>query len=164
MQDGENPLEEIMAIHSSTLAWEIPWTEEPGRSMGLQSVGPDLRTKQQQQPHSAAPLEHRVPCVEWGNVPGTKDTYFLVTGAATTESVPQARAASTPKARRKEFVRKNCRGCEMEFTSPQIVARPSSYPWGALLDKPEPHGLWGGVSVEALWPVMWKQHTPGLTP
>ena len=34
----EGPLEKEMAIHSSTLAWEIPWTEEPGRpqSMGLQ--------------------------------------------------------------------------------------------------------------------------------
>ena len=30
-----------MATHSSTLAWKIPWTEEPGRlqSMGLQRVG-----------------------------------------------------------------------------------------------------------------------------
>ena len=31
----EDPLEEEMATHSSLLAWEIPWTEEPG---GLQSV------------------------------------------------------------------------------------------------------------------------------
>ena len=31
----EDPLEEDMATHSSTLAWEIPWTEEPG---GLQST------------------------------------------------------------------------------------------------------------------------------
>ena len=38
---GENPLEKEMAIHSSILAWRIPWTEEPGRlqSMGLQRVG-----------------------------------------------------------------------------------------------------------------------------
>ena len=27
---GDNPLEEEMAIHSSILAWKIPWTEEPG--------------------------------------------------------------------------------------------------------------------------------------
>ena len=35
----EDPLEEGMATHSSTLAWRIPWTEEPGRlqSMRLQS-------------------------------------------------------------------------------------------------------------------------------
>ena len=39
----EDPLEEEMASHSSTLAWEIPWTEEPGRlqSMGLLRVGHD---------------------------------------------------------------------------------------------------------------------------
>ena len=37
---GEDPLEEGMAIHSSILAWRIPWTEEPGglQSMGLQRV------------------------------------------------------------------------------------------------------------------------------
>ena len=37
----EYPLEKEMAIHSTTLAWKIPWTEEPGRlqSMGLQRVG-----------------------------------------------------------------------------------------------------------------------------
>ena len=36
----EGRLEEEIAIHSSILAWEIPWTEEPGRpqSMGLQRV------------------------------------------------------------------------------------------------------------------------------
>ena len=27
---GEDPLEKDMATHSSTLAWRIPWTEEPG--------------------------------------------------------------------------------------------------------------------------------------
>ena len=39
--DGEDPLEEGMATHSSILAWEIPWTEEPGglQSMGLQRAG-----------------------------------------------------------------------------------------------------------------------------
>ena len=37
------PLEEDMATHSSTLAWRIPWTEEPGglQSMGSQRVGHD---------------------------------------------------------------------------------------------------------------------------
>ena len=39
----EDPLEKEMATHSRTLAWEIPWTEEPGglQSMGLQRVGHD---------------------------------------------------------------------------------------------------------------------------
>ena len=34
----EDPLEKEMAIHSSILAWRIPWTKEPNRlqSMGLQ--------------------------------------------------------------------------------------------------------------------------------
>ena len=37
----ENPLEKEMATHSGIFAWEIPWTEEPGRlqSMGSQRVG-----------------------------------------------------------------------------------------------------------------------------
>ena len=39
----EDPLEKEMAIHSSTLAWKIPWTEERGRlrSMGSQRFGHD---------------------------------------------------------------------------------------------------------------------------
>ena len=37
----EDPLEKEMATHSNTLAWKIPWMEEPGglQSMGLQRVG-----------------------------------------------------------------------------------------------------------------------------
>ena len=37
----EDPLEQEMATGSSTLAWKIPWTEEPG---GLQSMGSQSRT------------------------------------------------------------------------------------------------------------------------
>ena len=39
----EDPLEEETATHSRTLAWKIPWTEDPGRlqSMGSQRVGHD---------------------------------------------------------------------------------------------------------------------------
>ena len=39
----EDPLEKEMATHSSTLAWRIPWTEDPDRlqSMGSQRVGQD---------------------------------------------------------------------------------------------------------------------------
>ena len=44
----EDPLEEETETHSSMLAWEIPWTEKL-QSMGLQRVGHDLATKQQQQ-------------------------------------------------------------------------------------------------------------------
>ena len=41
--DQEDTLEKEMATHSSTLAWRIPWMEEPGglQSMGLQRVGHD---------------------------------------------------------------------------------------------------------------------------
>ena len=42
----EDPLEKEMATHTSTLAWKIPWTEEPGRlqSMGSQRVRHDWAT------------------------------------------------------------------------------------------------------------------------
>ena len=36
VRSGEDPLEKEMAVHSSTIAWKIPWTQEPGR---LQSMG-----------------------------------------------------------------------------------------------------------------------------
>ena len=47
----EDPLEKEMATHSSILAWEIPWTEEPGglQSMGSQRVGHNLVAQEQQQ-------------------------------------------------------------------------------------------------------------------
>ena len=37
----EDPLEKGMAIHSSSLSWRIPWTEEPGglQSWGSQGIG-----------------------------------------------------------------------------------------------------------------------------
>ena len=39
----EDPLEQEMVTHSSTLAWKVPWMEEPCRlqSMGLQGIGHD---------------------------------------------------------------------------------------------------------------------------
>ena len=46
----EDPLEKEMAIHFSILTWEMPQTEKPGglQSVGLQRVGHNLATKQQQ--------------------------------------------------------------------------------------------------------------------
>ena len=43
----EDPLEKEMATHPNILAWEIPWTEEPGRlqSTGSQRVGHSLANK-----------------------------------------------------------------------------------------------------------------------
>ena len=49
----EDPLEKEMATHSSILAWEIPWTEEPGGlycPWGHKRVEHDFMTKQQQLP------------------------------------------------------------------------------------------------------------------
>ena len=45
----EDPMEKEMAIHSSILAWRIPWTEEPDRlqSVGLQKESGMTVTKQQ---------------------------------------------------------------------------------------------------------------------
>ena len=47
----EDLLEKGMAMHSSILAWRIPWTEKPGglQSMGLSRVRHDLATEQQRQ-------------------------------------------------------------------------------------------------------------------
>ena len=45
----EDPLEKAMATHSSIVAWEIPWTEEPGKlysPLGPKRVGHGLVTKQ----------------------------------------------------------------------------------------------------------------------
>ena len=47
----EDPLQEEMATHSSILAWEVSWTEEPGglQSMGSQRLGHDLATERRQE-------------------------------------------------------------------------------------------------------------------
>ena len=45
--DREDPLEKEMTTHSSILAWEVPWTEEPG---GLQSMGLQSQTQLKQLP------------------------------------------------------------------------------------------------------------------
>ena len=62
---SEDPLEQKMTTRPSILAWEITWTEEPGRpqSMGSERVRHDLVAKQQQQrsPHIAPlPLFYHV--------------------------------------------------------------------------------------------------------
>ena len=49
--DWEDPLDKEMSTHSSIFAWEVPWTEEPGRlhSPWVTKVGHNLATKQQKQ-------------------------------------------------------------------------------------------------------------------
>ena len=53
----EDPLEEEMATHSSILAWEMPWTEEPGglQSMQLQELDMTENT------HIHTPYKHLQP-------------------------------------------------------------------------------------------------------
>ena len=76
----EDPLEKEMATHSSILAWEIPWTEEPG---GLQSMGSqkshDLGTKQQQ---PLLPRNKSLSLIE-GNESGPPKRLYILYGIFT---------------------------------------------------------------------------------
>ena len=56
-----------MAIHSSSLAWTIPWTEEPDglQSMGSQRVGHDVATQQQQQSSAHLLWSDTPPLYKW---------------------------------------------------------------------------------------------------
>ena len=66
-------MEKEMTTHSSTLAREIPWAEEPGglQATGSQKAGHDLATKQQQQ-------QHHVCVYNWGTLLYNKDGYSVV--------------------------------------------------------------------------------------
>ena len=49
----KDPLDKEMATHSSVLAWEIPWTEEPGGlQSGIAKESDNLVNKQQQYTHT----------------------------------------------------------------------------------------------------------------
>ena len=82
----EDALEKETATHSSILAWEIPWTEEPGglQSMGSQRVGHDTATKQP--PHMELPLcETKImassPNTSWqtdGEKSGNSDRFYFL--------------------------------------------------------------------------------------
>ena len=63
---AEDPLEKEMATHSTLLAWEMPWTEEPGglQSMGLQREGHNWATKQEQQTFMKS-MNHSLPWNPW---------------------------------------------------------------------------------------------------
>ena len=56
----EDPMEKKMATYSSTLAWKIPWTEEPGRlqSMGSQRVRHDRVISLSLSPKSSNKCNH----------------------------------------------------------------------------------------------------------
>ena len=67
----EDPLEEEMAIHSSILAWKIPWTEEPGE---LQSMGSQSRTQVSMHagsPHTEGQSQCRGPEALWYQTPAS---------------------------------------------------------------------------------------------
>ena len=70
--DQEDSPEKEMATHSSILAWEIPWTEEPGglQSLGSQIVGHNLATKQQQ--HRESTSDGKVLCSVFGQTVSTQ--------------------------------------------------------------------------------------------
>ena len=89
----KDPLEQEMATHSSTLAWQIPWMEEPGRlqSTGSQRVRHDWAT---------SPSLH---CVPWGSRFHQKSfvhissegTVALVTTAPSSPDLASSRGALT---------------------------------------------------------------------
>ena len=66
----EDPIEKKMAAHSRILAWEIPWTGEPGglQSMRLQRVGYALVTKQEQQEYIHSWVEMWTRIFRWLNI------------------------------------------------------------------------------------------------
>ena len=71
----EDPLEKEMATHSSTLAWRIPWMEEPGglKSMGSQRVGHDWATSLF---FSLSPLQSHSSAVIYQMLPGFSPSSF----------------------------------------------------------------------------------------
>ena len=66
----EDPTEKKMAAHSRILAWEIPWTGEPGglQSMRLQRVGYALVTKQEQREYIHSWVEMWTRIFRWLNI------------------------------------------------------------------------------------------------
>ena len=72
----EDPLEKGKATHSSILAWEMLWREEPGRlqSMELQRVGHDLVTKQQEQNYISITLGASLIAQLVKNLPAMQET------------------------------------------------------------------------------------------
>ena len=61
----EDPLEKEMATHSRIIAWEIPWTEEPG---GLQSMGSQSKTRLSPHIYTRPPAPQNGPYSEKGSL------------------------------------------------------------------------------------------------
>ena len=56
----EDPLRKEIATHSTILAWEIPWTEEPGSSWGHKKIGHNLVTKEEQMNQVAVVFKKKI--------------------------------------------------------------------------------------------------------
>ena len=85
----EDPLEKEMAARSSTIAWKIPWTEEPGRlqSMGSQRVGHDWAT----------PLKIKYSRLSWVDYPGRPLSNQLETRARSWQTAFCLKTATLPE-------------------------------------------------------------------
>ena len=66
----EDPLEKAMAPHSSTLAWKIPWMEEPGRlqSMGSQSQNSVTSLSLESERIRCVTIVFRLKCFPWEQI------------------------------------------------------------------------------------------------
>ena len=62
--DWEDPLEMEMAIHSSILAWEIPWTEESGEVQSMGSQKSDTTEPLKHHHHQGKPGDICIPTVD----------------------------------------------------------------------------------------------------
>ena len=85
--DWEDSLEKAMAIHSSILAWRIPWMEEPGR---LQSMG-SQRVRQKKINEiwrkKLAPEKSIFLMVKCPPIPRMREDYKLISNDSSTESL-----------------------------------------------------------------------------
>ena len=66
----EDPLEKEMATHSSTLAWKIPWTEEPAAAKSLQSCLTPCDPIDGSPPGSSVHGIFQARVLEWGELGG----------------------------------------------------------------------------------------------
>ena len=92
----EDPLEKEMATHSSTLAWKIPWMEEPSRlqSIGSQRVGHDWATSQV---HWFPKVKQKSKDSDNGGFPGGPVVKNLPCNARDTDSIPGPGGSHVPQ-------------------------------------------------------------------
>ena len=97
----EDPLEKEMAIHSSTIAWKIPWTEEPGRLQSMGSQKSDTTEWLHIQTSNCAVLSHSVmsdSASPWTEEPGGLQSIgILQAGILEWAAMPSSRGSSQPR-------------------------------------------------------------------